>query len=193
MKLCILVIDDETVVCDSLKMLVECEGYDCVLARSGQDGIALIQADCPDLVFLDAKMSEMDGLDTLRQIHALDKLLPVVMISGQDTLGAAVEATRLGAFDFLEKPLSSDRVKVVVRNALNQRKLKVENYAWRRAADMRHGTLRHFKEVNERRFLVRNLREFGWNISKTAQEINTPRSNLYRKLERYNISQETDG
>ena len=61
--------------------------------------------------------------------------------------------------------------------------------SWRRAGR----TLRGFKEVSERAFLVRKLREFGWNISKTAEEVDTPRSNLYKKLEQYNISQETDG
>ena len=138
MKSRILVIDDEAAVRDSLKMILEYDGYDCLLAPSGQDGITRIERDSPDLVFLDVKMPGMDGLDVLRRIRDLDELLPVVMISGHGTVSTAVEATKLGAFDFLEKPLSTERVKVAIRNALDQHRLKDENSRWRRAADVRH-------------------------------------------------------
>ena len=138
MKHRIVVIDDEVAIRDSLKMILEYDGYECLLAPSGQAGLACVERDDPDLVFLDVKMPGMDGIEVLRKIRALDELLPVVIISGHGTVSTAVEATRLGAFDFLEKPLSTDRVTVTIRNALNQRRLRTENRSWRRAAEARH-------------------------------------------------------
>ena len=138
MKHRIVVIDDEAAIRDSLKMILEYDGYECLLAPSGQAGLACVEREDADLVFLDVKMPGMDGIEVLRKIRALDELLPVVIISGHGTVSTAVEATRLGAFDFLEKPLSTDRVGVTIRNALNQRQLRAENRSWRRAAEARH-------------------------------------------------------
>ena len=141
MKHRILVIDDEAAVRESLKMILEYDGYDCLLAPSGDDGVERVGKDSPDLVFLDVKMPGMDGLEALRRIRELDALLPVVMISGHATVSTAVEATRLGAFDFLEKPISTERVTVSIRNALDQRRLRVENRSLRRAAEAPHAMI----------------------------------------------------
>ena len=144
MKRRILVIDDEKAIRDSLKMILEYDGYECLLAPSGQTGLSVISHDAPDLVFLDIKMPGLDGLEVLREIRSLDQGMPVVMISGHGTVSTAVEATKLGAFDFLEKPLSTERVTVTIRNALRQRELTDsqtelanENKGWRRAAEVR--------------------------------------------------------
>ena len=138
MKQTILVIDDEAAIRDSLRMILEYDGYDTLLARSGQEGLERVARDRPDLVLLDVKMPGLDGLEVLRKLRELDELLPVVMISGHGTVSTAVEATKLGAFDFLEKPLSSERIRLSLRNALNQRRLTAENRNWRRAAEVRH-------------------------------------------------------
>ena len=144
MKRRILVIDDEKSIRDSLRMILEYDGYECILAPSGQDGLLAISHDVPDLVFLDIKMPGLDGLEVLRKIRAFDQGMPVVMISGHGTVSTAVEATKLGAFDFLEKPLSTERVTVTIRNALRQRELTdtqlelaSENNGWRHAAEVR--------------------------------------------------------
>ena len=138
MKQTILVIDDEAAIRDSLRMILEYDGYETLLAPSGPEGLLRVERDRPDLVLLDVKMPGLDGLEVLRKLRELDELLPVVMISGHGTVSTAVEATKLGAFDFLEKPLSSERTRLSLRNALNQRRLTAENRIWRRAAEVRH-------------------------------------------------------
>ena len=127
MKSRILVIDDEAAIRDSLRMILEYEDYLFMGAASGQEGIALVQRERPDLVLLDIKMPGMDGIEVLRKLHALDETLPVVMISGHGTTATAVEAIRSGATDFLDKPLSSERVIVTLQNALKTSELRSEN------------------------------------------------------------------
>src|SRR5687768_13642931 len=108
-------------------MILEYEDYQFVGAATGQEGIAAVQRERPDLVLLDIKMPGMDGLEVLRKLHALDETLPIVMISGHGTTATAVEAIRSGAIDFLDKPLSSERVIVTLQNVLRQSALRSEN------------------------------------------------------------------
>jgi two-component system nitrogen regulation response regulator NtrX len=138
MKPRILVIDDESAIRDSLKMILEYEGYDVQGAATGQDGLALADRDAADLVMLDIKMAGMDGLEVLQRLRATHEALPVIMISGHATVSTAVEATKLGAFDFIEKPLSTERVLVSVRNALDQQRLTEEVVAFRRTETIKH-------------------------------------------------------
>jgi two-component system, NtrC family, nitrogen regulation response regulator NtrX len=138
MKPRILVIDDEAGIRDSMRMILEYEGYECLLAATGPDGLAIVEREPLDLVFLDIKMPGMDGIEVLDRIRAVSDGLPVVMVSGHGTVSTAVEATRKGAFDFIEKPLASDRVLLTVRNAVDQRRLRDENVTLRRAAEVRH-------------------------------------------------------
>jgi two-component system nitrogen regulation response regulator NtrX len=127
MKPRILVIDDEAAIRDSLRMILEYEHYEFVGASNGPDGLAQVQRDRPDLVLLDIKMPGMDGMEVLRKLRDLDDTLPVVIISGHGTLATAVEAIKAGATDFLDKPLSSERVIVTLHNALKQQELGREN------------------------------------------------------------------
>src|SRR3954462_844057 len=134
----ILVIDDEAAIRDSLKMTLEYEGYEFLGAATGQEGLTLIEREGPDLVLLDVKMPGMDGLEVLDRIRAMNDALPVVVVSGHGTISTAVEATKKGAFDFIEKPFASDRVLVSLRNALDQRRLRDENRSLKRAVEIRH-------------------------------------------------------
>jgi two-component system nitrogen regulation response regulator NtrX len=127
MKPRILVIDDEAAIRDSLRMILEYEDYEFIGAASGPDGIASVKRDTPDLVVLDIKMPGMNGLDTLAEIRKIDEALPVAMISGHGTITDAMQATRLGAFDFIEKPFTSERVLVTVAKGLEVRELRQEN------------------------------------------------------------------
>ncbi len=138
MKSRILVIDDEAEIRRSVRMILEYEGYEVIEASSGPEGVTLAERETPDLVFLDIKMPGMDGLDALQRIKAANDTLPVVIISGHGTVSTAVEATKAGAFDFIEKPLASERVLVTIRNALDQTRLRDENTSLKRAVEVRH-------------------------------------------------------
>ena len=127
MKAKVLIIDDEEAIRSSLKMILEYEGYECVLAANGEAGLKIAERENPDLVFLDIKMPQVDGMEVLKRLKAADGAPPVVMISGHADVATAFEASKLGAFDFLEKPLESERVLVVTRNALSHKTLEKEN------------------------------------------------------------------
>src|SRR5512147_1749264 len=134
----ILVIDDEPAIRESLKMTLEYEGYEFVGAPTGQEGLAQVERETPDLVLLDVKMPGMDGIEVLERLHAMNEALPVIVVSGHGTISTAVEATKKGAFDFIEKPFASDRVLVSLRNALDQGRLRDENRSLKKAVEVKH-------------------------------------------------------
>ena len=138
MKSRILVVDDEAEIRRSLRMILEYEGYDVLEASSGPEGVGLAERETPDLIFLDIKMPGMDGLEALQRIRAASETLPVVIISGHGTVSTAVEATKAGAFDFIEKPLARERILLTIRNALDQTRLADENRSLKRAVEVRH-------------------------------------------------------
>jgi two-component system nitrogen regulation response regulator NtrX len=123
----ILVIDDEQGIRAALGQLLEYEGYEVHTFANAADGIADYQKWHPQLVFLDVKMAGMDGMEALKKIRELDPTATVVMISGHATIRTAVEATQLGAYEILEKPLDTDRILVMLRNALSHLDLQEEN------------------------------------------------------------------
>ena len=138
MKPRILIIDDDFEVRKSLKQTLEYAGYDVILAATGEEGVKLVENEAPDLVFLDIKMPGMDGLEVLQKQRNLVEVLPFVVISGHGDIATAVEATRLGAFDFIEKPVERDRMLLTARNAIDTRRLKTENKTYRRDAEKRY-------------------------------------------------------
>jgi len=138
MKARLLVVDDEAAIRDTMRMLLEYDGYDVLVAGSGHEGLAMVERDNPDLVFLDVKMPGMDGLEVLSRIRGLNDALPVVIVSAHGTTTTALEAGRLGAFRFIEKPLSKDYVLDAVREGLELGSLRRENRQLRSALETRH-------------------------------------------------------
>jgi len=124
MKPKVLIIDDEEAIRASLKMIFEYEGYECVLAANADAGLKIAARESPDLIFLDIKMPQMDGMEVLKRLKAEGEEAPVVILSGHGNVKTAVEATKLGAFDFIEKPPESERLVLVARNALEQGRLR---------------------------------------------------------------------
>ena len=109
----ILIVDDEESIGDALKQVFEYEGHHVRVARNGPDALASVENAPPDVTFLDVKMPGMDGLEVLERIRSDDAQALVIMISGHGTIDTAVEATRKGAYDFLEKPLTPEKLLVV--------------------------------------------------------------------------------
>jgi two-component system, NtrC family, nitrogen regulation response regulator NtrX len=123
----ILIVDDESSIRQSLKGVLEDEGYQVTLADSGESCLDLLRRRGFDLILLDVWLPGMDGLEVLQSIKQADERAEVIMISGHGTIETAVRATKLGAFDFLEKPLSLEKTLILVKNAIAARKLRGEN------------------------------------------------------------------
>src|ERR1700685_528909 len=121
----ILVLDDEPNIGASLRLILEREGYAVTLARSIAE--AKPAAERADLLLLDVRLPDGSGIDFLRQLREREFMAPAIMVSGHGTIAEAVEATRAGAFDFLEKPLGRDKVLLSLKNALEQVSLRREN------------------------------------------------------------------
>jgi two-component system nitrogen regulation response regulator NtrX len=123
----ILVIDDEAGIRSSLRGILEDEGFAVTTTDTGEAGLEILKNENFDLVLLDIWLPQMSGLDVLAKINASEENSQVVMISGHGSIATAVQATKLGAFDFLEKPLSLEKVVLTAKNALRQKKLEEEN------------------------------------------------------------------
>ncbi|HET6578603.1 MAG TPA: sigma-54 dependent transcriptional regulator [Gemmatimonadales bacterium] len=134
----VLIVDDEAGIRQALKQVLEYEDLEVRVTASGGEAITVYTDFRPHLVFLDVKMAGLDGLETLSRLRQLDPRAQIVMISGHGTIATAVEATQRGAFDFLEKPLDTDRLLLTVRNALAHAELVGENARLREAAESRY-------------------------------------------------------
>jgi two-component system nitrogen regulation response regulator NtrX len=122
----ILVVDDETAIREAIRMTLEYEGYRVEEARSGQDGIDKAAKTPYDAILLDIKMPVLDGIEVLDNLKEQKIGAPVIMVSGHGDISTAVECTKRGAFDFLEKPLNRDKLLLTVRNAVRQQRLEEE-------------------------------------------------------------------
>jgi len=137
----ILIVDDESGIRESLGALLRDEGYEIEAVASGEECLERIGRRNFDLILLDVWLKKMDGLNTLEQIQMIDGAPMVVMISGHGNIETAVRATKLGAFNFIEKPLSLEKVVLVVRNALEYLRLESENRRLRAELEEKHQIL----------------------------------------------------
>jgi two-component system nitrogen regulation response regulator NtrX len=148
----ILIVDDEPAIRATLRGVLEDEGYRVTAVASGADALAAVADDGHDLVFLDIWMPGLDGLDTLTELKRLRPDATVVMISGHGTIETAVKATRLGAYDFIEKPLSLEKTLLITARALDHARLERENAALRARLSER-------SEIIGESAIMRRLRE----------------------------------
>jgi len=134
----ILIVDDEPSIRQSLSGLLTDEGFIVSTAANGYEAMKIIEAESPDLVLLDIWMPGIDGLETLKEIKHQHSHIQVIIITGHGTIETAVKATKSGAFDFIEKPLSIDKIIVGINNALNFRRLEEENRYLRKKTLSKH-------------------------------------------------------
>jgi two-component system nitrogen regulation response regulator NtrX len=134
----ILIVDDEPSILKSLKGLLSDEGFEVQTASNGYEALKIVDTESPDLVLLDIWMPGIDGIETLKEIKKSNPYVQVIIISGHGTIETAVKATKIGAFDLIEKPLSFEKVSVAINNALNFRRLEEENRYLRKKTIEKH-------------------------------------------------------
>ncbi len=123
----VMIVDDEPSILQSLSGILSDEGFEIFTASNGYEALKRIEQEAPDLVLLDIWMPGLDGIETLKEIKKNNPVIQVIIITGHGTIETAVSATKLGAFDLIEKPLSIDKVIVSINRALNYRRLEEEN------------------------------------------------------------------
>ncbi len=133
----VLVVDDEESIRKSLEKLLSYEKYAVSSAADGKTALALVDGERVDIVLLDIKMPGMDGMEVLQRMKESRPELPVVIISGHGTIETAVEATKLGAFDFIEKPIDMERLLLTIRNGIKQGELSRQNVALKKRAGIK--------------------------------------------------------
>ncbi|MEO8035515.1 MAG: sigma-54 dependent transcriptional regulator [Acidobacteriota bacterium] len=147
----VLVVDDETAIREAIRMTLEYEGYRIDEARSGQDGLDKAARAEYDAILLDIKMPVLDGIEVLENLKEQKIAAPVIMVSGHADIQTAVECTKRGAFDFLEKPLNRDKLLLSVRNAVRTQKLQEE------VGELREKAAREYQIIGEAS-VVRDLK-----------------------------------
>jgi two-component system nitrogen regulation response regulator NtrX len=147
----VLIVDDEKGIRTTLAAILDDEGYRAIAVGSGREALARIGEEVPDLVILDIWLPGVDGIDTLAEIKRQWPELPVIMISGHGTIETAVKATKLGAYDFIEKPLSLEKTLLVIDRALEHARLEQENRLLRERIERAHEIIGTSPAVTELR------------------------------------------
>ncbi len=153
----ILVIDDERSIRNTLKDILEFEKHKVDLAEDGKVGLAMAQTTNYDLVFLDIKMPGMDGIELLAALQASSVESPIIMISGHGNIETAVECIKLGAFDFIEKPIDLNRLLVTAKNALDKSKLVTQTKTLKRKVDKKYAMIGESEPMMQVRDMVERV------------------------------------
>jgi DNA-binding NtrC family response regulator len=139
----VLIVDDEKTLARSIKLFLEEQGYEAEVANDGDRALELLEKTHPDIVFLDLRLPRASGLDLLKKIRAYDPSVAVVMLTAHGTIASAVTAMKLGAFDYLSKPIDLEELKVIVERAQEDRRLRQE--------------VRYYREKEARDFEIASL------------------------------------
>jgi two-component system nitrogen regulation response regulator NtrX len=157
MKKSILIVDDEARIQSSLKEILEDEGFEVFVASDGYEGLKIAEEELPNLILLDIWMPGIDGIEVLSKLRENLPQVQVIMISGHGTIETAVKATRLGAYDFIEKPLSLEKVILTVSNALSYQRLEEENRLLQQMIDQGYQITGNSKKIKELREQIKAI------------------------------------
>lgn len=150
----ILVIDDERSIRNSMKDILQYEGYEVVLAENGMEGLVSVKSEKPDVVFCDIKMPKMEGIEVLERIKEFSADTPVIMISGHGTIDTAIEAIRKGAYDFIEKPLDLNRILITIKNATDKHLLIHETKTLKNKVSKKYDMIGNSEALNHLRAMI---------------------------------------
>ena len=150
----ILVIDDERSIRNSMKDILQHEGYEVVLAENGMEGLVSVKSEKPDVVFCDIKMPKMEGIEVLERIKEFSADTPVIMISGHGTIDTAIEAIRKGAYDFIEKPLDLNRILITIKNATDKHLLIHETKTLKNKVSKKYDMIGNSEALNHIRAMI---------------------------------------
>ena len=183
----ILVVDDEKNILNTMKAILQDEGHVVYTVQNGKDALQFVKSNECDVVFLDVWLPDIDGMEVLQQIKQLQNDIAVIMISGHGSIDIAVKSTRLGAFDFLEKPPSMERVITSLNNAIEQIQLKRENVMLKKNITMEDEMIGNSSPMQEVKRIIdtaaaTNARVFITGENGTGKEL-VARA-IYRKSKR---------
>ena len=150
----ILVIDDERSIRNSMKDILQYEGYEVVLAENGMEGLVSVKSEKPDVVFCDIKMPKMEGIEVLERIKEFSADTPVIMISGHGTIDTAIEAIRKGAYAFIEKPLDLNRILITIKNATDKHLLIHETKTLKNKVSKKYDMIGNSEALNHIRAMI---------------------------------------
>jgi len=134
----ILIVDDEKNILHTLSPILQDEGYEISTAANGTDALRLVREDAPLAVLLDIWLPDIDGIEVLKKIKEQQPEIIVIMMSGHGTIETAVKATKLGAYDFIEKPLSMEKVSLIVKHAIDRQRLEEDNLLLRQKIEKKY-------------------------------------------------------
>ncbi|MBN2614600.1 MAG: sigma-54-dependent Fis family transcriptional regulator [Bacteroidales bacterium] len=152
----VLVVDDESSIRRTLKEILEFEKYEVDMASNGKDALELIQAQTYDVILLDIKMPEIDGMEVLEKLQEFTEC-PVVMISGHGTIDTAVEAIKKGAYDFIVKPPDLNRMLITLRNAIDKKDLVVQAKRLKKEVEKKFAIVGESPKISELKEMIQRV------------------------------------
>ena len=153
----ILIIDDEMNICITLKNILEDEGYSCDYALDAKTGLKLVDTLLPDVILLDVRLEDMNGLEVLERIIKINKEIIIIMISGHSGIQEAVKSIKSGAFDFLEKPLSLTNIKHTIKKAIEFRSISQDYHRLKKSVDERYKIIGEGKAIQDLLEMIRKV------------------------------------
>ena len=181
----LMIIDDEKDVRDSLEQLFSIQGFSVTALESAKEALKIISNDFNGVIISDIRMPEIDGLKFLSEVKKLDKLLPVILITGHGDIKLAVKSLKLGATDFLEKPFKPEALVRQVKLIFSQKKAAI-----RATKELKNSSLREMTDEFEKTRIHDSLKQHNGSIIDVMKNLKLPRRTLNEKMVKYKINRQ---